>query len=124
MHAGRQALAQALSQSLSLSLTLSQRLSLNLSLSHTHTLILCGLLVVCCRSMQWVWNSTFPAWTTHVSISGIFVLIREEQVNGVVVSPLLLVRLNNTNQTGSLCALRAALACHLWQHCGGQHTMQ
>jgi hypothetical protein len=36
--------------------------------------------------MIWVWNVTIPAWTTQVSISGKFVLIREEAVNGVVVS--------------------------------------
>jgi hypothetical protein len=36
--------------------------------------------------MRWVWNATISAWTTQVSISGKFVVIREEAINGVVVS--------------------------------------
>lgn len=51
----------------------------------------CGLVVtllLACRSMNWVWNASIPAWVTQVSLSGKFVLTRDEEVGGVVVSAM------------------------------------
>lgn len=36
--------------------------------------------------MSWVWNASLPAWTTQVSLSGKFVMTRDEVVDGVLVS--------------------------------------
>lgn len=38
------------------------------------------------RTMNWTWESRYNAWTTQVSIHGTFLLTREEEVNGAMVS--------------------------------------
>lgn len=46
-------------------------------------------MLLLCRSMAWVWNASIQAWTTQVTLSGEFVLIREVREDGVLVSLIL-----------------------------------
>lgn len=94
----------------SLSLSKPLPLSPSLPLSHTHTLVLCGLgpRETSCALLQVnaVGVEQPRPGVDHVSISGIFVLIREKQVNGIVVSPPLSVGLTPITQAHVRAACR------------------
>lgn len=38
------------------------------------------------RTMNWTWDAAWKAWTTEVFIVGKFLLTKDEEMNGVVVS--------------------------------------